>query len=169
MAGSSSQYCSRSLPETSARLPTEAKEETPSPRRCAASSSATPIAPDWQKIPNRPAIGSAGASEALSGCSGAVLTRPNAFGPITRIPAARAWRTSARCRSRPSEPVSAYPAVTTTSPCTPCAPHSATTAGTACTGTATTARSTGPGISSTERCTGTPSSSVPGGAALFTA
>ncbi len=107
MAGSSSQYCSRSLPETSERLPTEAKDETPRPRRWAASSSATPMAPDWQKIPNPPRSGGTGASEAFSGCSGSVLIRPNAFGPITRMPAARAWRTSARWRSRPSGPVSA--------------------------------------------------------------
>ena len=63
---------------------------------------------------------------------------------MIRIPYVRACRTSSRWRSRPSGPLSAYPAETTTRPCTPCSPHSATTSGTCSAGTATTARSTGP-------------------------
>ena len=54
VASSSSQYCSRSLPLTSARLPADTKVEMPSPRRVAASSRATPSAPDCAKKPSGP-------------------------------------------------------------------------------------------------------------------
>ncbi len=92
---------------------------------------------------------------------------PKAFGPMMRIPYVRAWRTSARWRSRPAGPLSAYPAETTTRPCTRLL-HSATTSGTYGAGTATTARSTGSAMSRTDRWAGTPSSSF-SWSALFTA
>ncbi len=86
VAGSVSQYCSRSLPETSARLPAETKLDTPSPRRAASPSTATPSAPDWQKKPARPGSGATGASEAFSATAGSVLISPRQFGPTTRMP-----------------------------------------------------------------------------------
>nr|MCF0101150.1 hypothetical protein [Streptomyces sp. MH191] len=163
VSGSSYQYWSTSLPETSARLPAETNVETPvtpvtpPPRRCSRESRAMPMAPDWANMPIRPGRGISGAREALRRTSGEVLTTPKALGPMMRMPYVRAWRTSARCRSRPSGPLSAYPAERTIRPCTPCSPHAATTSGTRSAETATTARSTGPSISRTERCAGTPS------------
>ena len=60
VAGSVSQYCSRSLPDTSARLPAETNVDRPSPRWRAAARIAMPSAPDWQKNPTRPRPGSVG-------------------------------------------------------------------------------------------------------------
>ncbi len=163
VSGSSYQYCRTSLPETSARLPADTKVDTPvtpvtpPPRRCSRDSSAMPMAPDCANRPMRPGRGISGAREALRRTSGEVLTIPKAFGPMIRMPYARACRTRARWRSRPSGPLSAYPAEMTTRPCTPCSPHSVTTSGTCSAGTATTARSTGPSMSRTERWAGTPS------------
>ena len=57
--GSSSQNCIRSLPLTSARLPAETNEDSPSPRATTVSSRATPRAPDWEKKPMRPCPGMA--------------------------------------------------------------------------------------------------------------
>ena len=54
MASSSSQYCSTSLPETSARLPALTNVESPRPRLVTFSRIAEPSAPDWQKKPARP-------------------------------------------------------------------------------------------------------------------
>ena len=48
------QYCSRSLPETSARSPADTNVDRPSPRRSASASSAMPSAADWLKKPTRP-------------------------------------------------------------------------------------------------------------------
>ncbi len=118
---SSCQYCNRSLPETSARLPAETKLDRPSPRRSASASSATPNAPDWLKMPARPGTGRHGARVALRRTAGSVLATPRQFGPITRMPAAWAARTSARCAAAPSTPASAKPAEITTSPCAPAA------------------------------------------------
>ncbi len=96
-----------SLPETSALLPAETKDDRPSPRRSSAESSEMPIAPDWVNSPMRPRTGAgAGVREALSPTSGAVLITPYAFGPISRIPYERTWRTSSRCRSSPAAPLS---------------------------------------------------------------
>ncbi len=110
-----------------------------------------PIAPDCVNRPMRPAPGIWGASEAFSRTSGAVLIRPKAFGPMSRMPYERAWRSRARWRSRPSGPDSAYPEERITRPRTPCSPQSRTTSGTWAAGTASTARSTGSGTSGTER------------------
>ena len=97
MCSSDSQYCSRSLPETSARLPAETNVETPIPRRAASPSTATPSAPDWAKNPARPASGGNGASEAFSETVTSVLMMPRQFGPTTRMPLARAAATTLRC------------------------------------------------------------------------
>src|SRR4029453_6145883 len=99
----------------------------------------------------------------LRGAAGAVLTRPSAFGPITRSPYDRASPTSRRCRARPSGPISANPLDTTTSPRAPLAGQASTTSSTPSACTATTARSTVPGTSRTVGYAGTPSiSPVPG-------
>ncbi len=171
MDGSSSQYCIASLPDTSARLPAETNVETPSPRRAAESSTAMPRAPDWLKSPNRPGGGSDGASDAFRRTCGSLLTTPNELGPTTRMPPARASRTSLSCRARPWSPVSAKPLLTTTSPRTPAAAQSRTTSSTDSAGTATTARSTGPGASVTRRTLWTPctTKASAGSAPLFTA
>ena len=66
MASSSSQYCRRSLPDTSARLPALTNVVRPSPRFCTFSRIAEPSAPDWQKKPARPRGGITEESEALS-------------------------------------------------------------------------------------------------------
>ena len=68
--GSSSQYWSRSLPLTSALLPTETKLDTPSPMRADRSRMAMPSAPDWDCIamrPRRRRVGREGGVEADRG------------------------------------------------------------------------------------------------------
>ena len=104
VAGSVSQYCNRSLPETSARLPADTKLDTPSPRRAASPSTAAPNAPDWQKKPARPASGVTVASEAFSEIAGSVFSTPRQFGPTTRMPLARAWPTSSPLRGQAGSP-----------------------------------------------------------------
>ena len=74
---------------------------------------------------------------------------PRQFGPMTRIPLARASVTSSRCAASPSGPVSAKPLDTTTRPRTPFWVHCSTTSRTVLAGVATTARSTSSGMSST--------------------
>ncbi len=144
------QYCSRSLPDTSARLPAETNEDSPSPRLAASARIAMPSAPDWQKNPTRPGGGTTGARLALSRTAGSVLTSPRQLGPRTRIPLARARETMCRWASAPLSSASANPALTTTSPCTPLARQDSTTSATEAAGTVTTARSTGSGMSVTD-------------------
>ena len=86
MASSSSQYCRRSLPETSARLPALTKVDSPSPRPRTFSRMAEPRAPDWQKKPARPRGGITVAREAFRETSAAVLITPRQLGPISRSP-----------------------------------------------------------------------------------
>jgi hypothetical protein len=86
VASSSSQYCRRSLPETSARLPALTKVVRPRPRFCTFSRIAEPSAPDWQKNPARPRGGITEEREALRETSGSVLMMPSALGPISRRP-----------------------------------------------------------------------------------
>ena len=149
MRGSSYQYCIRSLPETSARLPADANEDRPSPRSAASARIAIPSAPDWQKKPIRPAGGTLGARVALSRVAGSVLMRPRQLGPSTRMPLARARATNVRWATAPAGPASAKPAASTISPWTPLAWHDATTSATDDAGTAMIARSTAPGTSRT--------------------
>ncbi len=141
--GSSRQYCSRSLPDTSARLPAETNVDRPRPRRSASASSATPSAPDWLKNPIRPGAGSRGANVALSRTAGSVLAMPRQFGPTTRMPPVCARRISSACAAAPAGPASAKPALTTTSACSPARAASSTTSSIFSGGTATTARSSG--------------------------
>ena len=147
---SSIQYCMRSFPETSTRLPADAKVEMPRFRRAAEARTAMPSAPDWAKRPSRPCGGSVGAREALSRTAGSLLMIPKELGPTTRIPDPRARRTSSAWSRAPSVPSSANPLETTSSARTPALAHSSTTSSTALAGTATTARSTRPGTELTE-------------------
>ncbi len=147
---SSSQYCRASLPDTSARLPADRNERSPRPRRSALDSTATPSPPDWLNRARAPGLGRVGATEALRLTAGSVLMMPKLLGPITRIPLARARRTTSCWSSTPSSPSSANPLLTTTAPLTPRSTHWASTSGTEAAGTVTTARSTGPGTSDTE-------------------
>ena len=57
-----------------------------------------------RRVPRCPAAGSVRCRPTLSRTSGSVLTTPQELGPTTRMPFARATRTRARCRSRPSVP-----------------------------------------------------------------
>jgi hypothetical protein len=90
-----------------------------------------------------------GATEALRLTEGSVLMMPKLLGPMTRMPLARASRTTSCCSSAPSGPASAKPLETTTAPLTPRSTHWASTSGTEAAGTVRTARSTGPGTSDT--------------------
>ena len=89
MRPSSSQYSRKSLPVTSARLPTEAKEETPSRRSSANSARASPRAPLWLTKPTLPAGGGCGMKVASRRDSGAVSRTPRQLGPTSRIPFSR--------------------------------------------------------------------------------
>ena len=153
---SSSQYCSRSLPDTSARLPALTNVERPRPRLRTFSRIAEPSAPDWQKNPARPRGGISPASDALIETAGSVLMMPSALGPISRTPYERDSPTSRRCRCRPSSPVSAKPDEITTRPCTPLAAQSSTTSSTDSAGTATIATSTSSWMSLTFLYVGSP-------------
>ena len=143
MRWSSSQYCMQSLPETSARLPAETNVETPRPRRCGVLEHRHRHRAGLAEQPDPPGRGQRRQQRRVEPDPGSVLTTPHEFGPTTRMPLARATRTSARCRSRPSGPVSAKPPLTTTSPRTPARAHSCTTSSTDSAGTAITARSSG--------------------------
>ncbi len=150
MESSSIQYCMKSLPDTSTRLPADPNVEMPRLRRAADARTAMPRAPDWANSPNLPRGGTTGASEALRLTAASVLMIPKEFGPTTRIPAPRARRTSSAWSRAPSRPSSAKPDDTTSSALTPASAHSSTTSRTAWAGTAMTARSTGSGIAPTE-------------------
>ncbi len=113
--GSSLQYCTRSLPETSALLPTETNVEMPRFRRRASSRSARPRAPLCEDRPTRPSGGWTGENVALRRTRGSVLMRPMQLGPTMRIPAARTFSRIAASRWRPSAPVSRNPALMMTS------------------------------------------------------
>ena len=127
VAGSSSQYSIRSLPETSALLPIETNWVRPIPRSAATFKIATPSAPDWLTKPIEPARAGVGAKVALRRTSGAVLITPMQLGPIIRTPARRTVSRSVLSSAAPSGPVSAKPAVITTNPPTPLAMHSSAT------------------------------------------
>src|SRR5664279_2253691 len=63
VASSPYQNCSRSFPDTSARLPADTNVDNPSPRFAASARIAIPNAPDWQKKPTRPGGGTSGAND----------------------------------------------------------------------------------------------------------
>lgn len=139
------------MPDTSARLPAETNVEMPMPRCATRCSRAVPSAPDWLKKPTLPRPGRVAASVALSRTAGSVLAMPRQLGPTTRMPYARAIRTSSSWRARPSGPVSPNPEETTTRPFTPFSAHSPTSSSTPSAGTASTARSTSPSMADTLR------------------
>ena len=149
MRGSCSQNSSRSLAVMSARLPTETKDETPTPFAAARSIRARPSAPLWVTKPMSPVGGSLGAKVALRRCAGSVLRMPRQLGPTSLMPASRQMSSNSRSRRAPSGPASAKPADRTTRARAPATAHSRATARTAAAGTAITARSTAPAISST--------------------
>ena len=109
-----------------------------------------PSPPDCDTNATRPGVGGTGAKVAFIDMSGAVFMIPMQLGPISRIPAPRAWQTRSCWPDWPSAPDSAYPAEMTTAPLTPFVAHVSTTPATRSPGTAITARSTGPGTSRTE-------------------
>ena len=145
VAGSSIQYCIRSLLDRSARLPAEANTDSPRLRRCTLASSPMASVPLSANRPSRPTGGRDWASEAFNGATGLVLMMPNDTGPTTRIPACRARSRSCCCNARPCGPDSAKWPEGTTRVRTPMAAHSSTTPSTFAAGTAMTAISTGPG------------------------
>ncbi len=87
VAGSACQYCSRSLPETSARSPIETKVDSPARRRVASDRKVPASAPDWLNTPIRPDGGEPAAKVACSRTAGSALTMPIAFGPDEAHPA----------------------------------------------------------------------------------
>src|SRR5207248_9297267 len=86
VAGSSYQYESRSLPDTSALLPSDTKLDSPTPVRVAWSRMVMPTAPDWEPTASPPAGGVAAAKVARIRTAGSVLSTPRQFGPTSRIP-----------------------------------------------------------------------------------
>ena len=102
------------------------------------------IDPDCEKYPTVPGRGNAPPKLALSGVAGHMI--PMQLGPMNRIPADLAVRTSACSSSAPSGPSSLNPDETTIAALTPLSAH-ACIAATACLAATTiTARSTGPSI-----------------------
>ncbi len=83
---SASQYRNRSLPETSALLPTDTKLEMPMPRLVLSSINEMPRAPDWVMNATLPGLGSTGAKIAFMRTAGSVLATPMQFGPTIRMP-----------------------------------------------------------------------------------
>src|SRR5215470_14472439 len=80
VASSDSQYCNKSLPETSALLPTLAKDETPRPSCLARLTRAMPSAPDCELMAMFPAGGSIGVKAPSMRTSSDVFTSPEQFG-----------------------------------------------------------------------------------------
>ena len=89
MAGSDSQYCSMSLPDTSARLPADTNVETPEPAARGLGQQRDAQRAGLGEEPGAAERRSTGASEAFSRTAGSVLTTPRQFGPTTRMPCAR--------------------------------------------------------------------------------
>ena len=87
---SSAQYCSRSLADTSARLPMAANDDAPSPASPMRSSRAPPIVPDSDSSATGPRRGLGVANVACRRTSGSVLITPRQLGPSRRIPNRRA-------------------------------------------------------------------------------
>jgi len=104
--GSFSHHSMRSLPETSALLPTLTNCEMPSPSAPAVSRIASPSAPLCDENATVPAGGQAGANVASSSTPRSVLSTPRQLGPTSRMPCRRAVSRRRRSRSAPSAPVS---------------------------------------------------------------
>ena len=86
VAGSSCQYSSRSVLDTSALFPTLTKVESPMFRLCAYSRMASPKAPLWLLKAIFPAGGKTEEKVAFILTCGAVLMIPIQLGPNRRIP-----------------------------------------------------------------------------------
>ena len=149
-SGSSSQYSSRSLPDTSVLFPMLTNIEMPRPSSLALARIASPSAPLWDRNAADPRSGLAAAKEAFNRTPGAVLITPMQLGPTILIPARRTSSRSLPSSAFPSLPASRKPAVITISPRPPLRLHSSTTRSTVCRGTTMTARSTSSGMSRTE-------------------
>ena len=165
VASSSSQNCSRSLPEMSHLSPNDTNHEMPidiCPARC---SSDEPSEPDCMEMAMRPRGRSTGTSAALRPVppGSALEAMPMLAGPMRRRPLRRACSTRP-ARSKPAlssvwlTPVST--AVTTTAPRTRLAMHWSIVAGSAATGTAMTASHTSSAMAATDGWHGTPSRCV---------
>jgi hypothetical protein len=85
VVGSPSQYCSRSLPETSALFPTLTNVERPTCRSAASFRMARPSAPLCDSSETVPAGGNTGENEAFSRGAPA-FSSPMQLGPTMRIP-----------------------------------------------------------------------------------
>ena len=149
VAGSVSQYSSRSGGETSARLPTLANMLMPRPSERASARITAPSAPDCERNAASPRVGGASAKEAFIENSSAVFRTPMQFGPTSRMPYCSQIATSSSCRFTPSPPISEKPAVMQTMPPTPFSPQSRTASCTKRAGTTMIARSTTPGMAET--------------------
>ena len=90
MRSSSSQYCRKSLPLTSALLPSETKLEMPMPACVAALSTAIPTAPDCEASAMGPGMAVAAPNDASRRIDGSVLTNPTQLGPMILMPCLRA-------------------------------------------------------------------------------
>ena len=145
-----SQYWRRSLPDTSALLPTLTNVEMPRLRSPARARMASPSAPLCDDIAMRPGGGNTGEKDAFIRIAGSVFSSPMQFGPIILIPWPRTRSRSCLCSTRPVSSASANPAVITMSALTPRLAHSSTTPSTASRGTEMIARSTGSGSWLTE-------------------
>ena len=155
--GSSAQYASKSLFETSARFPAEMKDDRPRLRCRAWSRIAIPSAPLCEYMPRLPVGGSTGAKVALSRMPGSVFStpcssaRPSASRTVARSqdallarPARR--RNLGKARADDNDWRN----------CTPTRAHSAISASTVSAGVAITARSIGALIALTDRYPGNP-------------
>ena len=103
---SCSQHSSRSLVDTSARLPSEANIETPSCRAAARPSSPIPTAPDGEPIASAPARTRAPVNVAFRLTSAAVFSTPKELGPTSRKPPLRTISSSRSSRARAASPSS---------------------------------------------------------------
>ena len=148
--GSSSQYCRRSLVETSALFPTLTNDDTPSCNRWAAARIASPRAPLCVAMAMWPEGGKADVNVALRRMAGSVFNSPKQFGPIMRMPFCRRVSTSRSWASFPSGPDSAKPEEITITDLMPLPAHSLMTGSTASRGTTITARSTASAIAVTD-------------------
>lgn len=151
--GSSIRYSKKSLRSRSAWLPTEMVDEKPAPISTPREIIAPIIAPLWLARP-MPPLGSDSIDPITTPVVAqrlcCVFIRPMQFGPIRRMPPARAMATSASSCARPAGPASAKPAVMHSAHFTPLATHSSTVFFTCAWGTSRIARSTSPGHSSTD-------------------
>ncbi len=151
IAGWRLQYSSRSLAETSARLPIETNIETPRLMWSACASSASPMAPDCETKATGPGCAKVRENEALRRTSSSVFWMPMQLGPTMRMPALRAVARMRASASAPCAPVSLKPAVITTTAPTPFLAHCSIARGTPSLGIVITARSTGSSIAVTAR------------------